>query len=160
MISIYHTLCYPHLTYCVPIWASTWPTFTKKLSVAQNKIIRCIFFFMQKFELKKQVFIDNNILKFPYTHKYFTLLLIFKSQDKHSIYHLMHNNVKYKKQQTMLTLFVQYLELLHLKTALQVLAPTSLIVCLLIKKTSHNSQHFKIQERSNKKILLIQQKCE
>lgn len=44
MISIYYTLCYPHLTYCVSVWASTWPTFLNRLNILQNKVIRCMFF--------------------------------------------------------------------------------------------------------------------
>ena len=92
MISIYHTLCYPHLTYCVPIWASTWPSFTKKLTIAQNKIFRCIFF-MQKFESTNQMFIDKNILKFSYIHKYFTLLLILKCYGRNSIFNLLSGNI-------------------------------------------------------------------
>ena len=47
MISIYYTLCYPHLIYCVPIWVSTWSSFTKKLSIAKKKNFRCIFFFFK-----------------------------------------------------------------------------------------------------------------
>lgn len=44
LISIYYTLCYPHLLYCVSVWACTWHSFLKKLTVAQNKIFRCMFF--------------------------------------------------------------------------------------------------------------------
>ena len=46
MISIYYTLCYPHLIYCVPIWASTWPSFTKKLSIAQKNF--SVYIFLEK----------------------------------------------------------------------------------------------------------------
>ena len=48
---------------------------------------------MQKFESTNQVFIDKNILKFPYIHKYFTLLMIFKSQGKNSIFNIINNNI-------------------------------------------------------------------
>ena len=45
------------------------------------------------FESTNQVFYDKNILKFPYIHKYLTLLLIFKSQGKNSIFNLIDNNI-------------------------------------------------------------------
>ena len=44
MLSIYYTLCYPHLLYCVSIWASTWPSFLLQLNVAQNKNFRSMYF--------------------------------------------------------------------------------------------------------------------
>lgn len=53
MISIYYTLCYTHLTYCIPIWASTWPSFLRKLTVTQNKIFRCIYFLKSLIQQQK-----------------------------------------------------------------------------------------------------------
>lgn len=38
MICIYYTLFYPHLFYCVPIWACTWPSFPNKLEIAQKNV--------------------------------------------------------------------------------------------------------------------------
>ena len=77
LISIYYTLCYPHLTYCIPIWASTWPSFLNKLAVAQRKVIRCIFF-LGKFESVGDYFTTKKLLKLESIHKYFSLLLIYK----------------------------------------------------------------------------------
>ena len=37
MISIFYTLFYSHLIYCVPVWVCTWPSFLGRLTVAQNK---------------------------------------------------------------------------------------------------------------------------
>ena len=77
LTSIYYTLCYPHLTYCVSIWASTWPSFTKKVTVAQNKILRSMFY-MNRFESTRNIFNTQNFLLFSNIHKYFLLLSIFK----------------------------------------------------------------------------------
>ena len=77
LTSIYYTLCYPHLTYCVSVWACTWQSFIKKISVAQNKIFRCIFY-MNKFESTRNIPITHNFLSFTNIHKYFLLLSIYK----------------------------------------------------------------------------------
>ena len=84
MISIYYTLCYTHLTYCVSIWASTWPSFLNKLTIAQNKNFRCIFF-LNKFDSTINIVSEANILKFPFIHKLFTLLLIFTNVGQNTI---------------------------------------------------------------------------
>ena len=39
LLSIYYTLCYPHLIYCVSICSSTWPSFLSNIFIAQNKIV-------------------------------------------------------------------------------------------------------------------------
>ena len=78
MISIYYTLCYSRLIYCVAIWGSTWPSFLTRLIVMQNKILRCIFF-MKKFDSTTAIFTENKLLQFESIHKYFSLLLIFKT---------------------------------------------------------------------------------
>ena len=77
MLCIYYTLCYPLLIYCVSICRSTWPSFWNKISVAQNKIIRCIMF-MKKNESVRHVYPQLNNLEFCLIRKYFVLLLIFK----------------------------------------------------------------------------------
>ena len=78
MISIYYTLCYPHLIYCVSIWACTWPSFLNKLKVAQNKILRCIFF-IGKFDSAAILFSEHKLLNFYNIHKCFLLLFMFKN---------------------------------------------------------------------------------
>ena len=47
--SIYCTLCYPHLVYCVSLWACTGLSSIAELKVAQNEILRCIFH-LEKFD--------------------------------------------------------------------------------------------------------------
>lgn len=92
MMSIYYTLCYPFLTYCVSIWGSTWPSFLQKITVAQNKIFRCIFF-LKKFDSVNTLVNEANILRFSFIHKFFTLLLIYKSQTQNKIFKLVDNDI-------------------------------------------------------------------
>ena len=154
MISIYHTLCYPHLTYCVPIWASTWPSFTKKLSIAQNKIFRCIFF-MQKFESTNQVFIDKNILKFPYIHKYFTLLMIFKSQGKNSIFNIINNNINTRNNN--INLVCPTFRTVSYSNSVISLGPKMFNSLPLDKKLLLTTANISRYKQEIKKILLLQQ---
>lgn len=88
MVSIYFTLCYPHLMYCVPIWACTWPSFLHRITVVQNKIFRCIYF-LKKFDSTTEIFNQAKILRFPFIHKFFTLLLIFKNIQRNEIFKLV-----------------------------------------------------------------------
>lgn len=90
MISIYYTLCYPHLVYCVSIWACTWPSYLDRIVVAQNKFLRCIFF-LKKFDSTAHIFTEASLMKFSFIHKYFTLLLIFKIQGHNAIFRVIEN---------------------------------------------------------------------
>ena len=92
MISIYYTLCHPHLMYCVSVWACTWPSFLSRLSVAQNKILRCIFF-LKKFDSTSYIYSEFKLMKFTSIHKYFMLLLIYKSLKQNMIFRLIDNTV-------------------------------------------------------------------
>lgn len=78
LISIYYTLCYPHLIYCVSVLACTWPSFLKNLQVSQNKIFRCMFY-MNKFDSTHNVFSTHRFLNFKNIHCYFLLLFIYKN---------------------------------------------------------------------------------
>ena len=78
LISIYYTLCYPHFIYCVSVWACTWHSFLKKLTVAQNKVFWCMFF-MTRFESTQGVLSMYRFLSFTNIQKYFVLLSIYKS---------------------------------------------------------------------------------
>ena len=83
LISIYYTLCYPHLTYCVAIWACTWQSFIKKVTIAQNKIFRCMFY-MNRYQSTRNIFNTVNFLTFANIHKYFLYLSIFKYLTQYS----------------------------------------------------------------------------
>lgn len=86
-MSIYYTLFYPHLTYCVSLWGSTWPSFLNKLTILQNKFFRCVFH-KKKFDSTAEIYQSRNILKLSSIHKYFTLLLIFKTIGPNSVFKL------------------------------------------------------------------------
>lgn len=93
LLSIYYTLCYSRLTYCVSIWANTWPSFLNKVTIAQNKVFRCIFF-LGKFDSVTDVISSMKILKFENIFKYFTLLLIYKllnHQNNNEIFKYVQN---------------------------------------------------------------------
>ena len=77
LTSIYYTLCYPHLIYCVSVWACTWQSFIKKITIAQNTIFRCIFY-LNKFESTRNIMYTQNFLTFTNIHKYFVMLSIYK----------------------------------------------------------------------------------
>lgn len=77
LTSIYYTLCYPHLTYCVSVWGSTWPSFLNKVISTQKKVFRCILY-LNKFESVTPIFSVMNFLNFESIHNLFSLLLIYK----------------------------------------------------------------------------------
>lgn len=114
LTSIYYTLCYPHLTYCVAVWACTWQSFIKKITIAQNKIFRCIFH-MNKFESTRNIYNEQNFLKFSNIHKHFLLLSIYKYFTQYSgaqpfklvqtSYNIRGNNVNLMCPQFRTTLF-------------------------------------------------------
>ena len=66
------------MTYCVSVWASTWPSFLNKLAVSQRKVIRCIFY-LGKFDSVYDYFSSMKLSKFESIHKYFSLSLIYKT---------------------------------------------------------------------------------
>ena len=81
MLSIYYTLAYPFLHYCIAVWGCTWPSFLNKLVIAQKKVLTCILFIAQ-FNSTSNIFSTHNLLNVNSVHKYFLLLLIFKTIKK------------------------------------------------------------------------------
>lgn len=77
LFSIYYTLCYPHLLYCVSIWGSTWPSYLDKVTAAQKKLFRT-FFSLGKYDTTNIIFSTSNFLTFTNIYKYFLLLFIYK----------------------------------------------------------------------------------
>lgn len=77
LLSIYYTLYYPHLTYCVSVWGSTWPSLLNKFTPAQKKVIRCIYF-LHKYDSVTAVLSSIRLLNFVSIHKYFSLILVYK----------------------------------------------------------------------------------
>ena len=93
LISIYYTICYPHIIYCISVWASTWPSFITKLKIAQNKVLRCIFF-KGKYDSTDNIYLEYRLLNIFSIHKYFLLLSIFRNitnAQGTTIFHLSHS---------------------------------------------------------------------
>ena len=86
MMSIYYTLCYPYINYCISVWGCTWPSFLEKLVVTQKKIIRCMFF-LGKFDSTVDIFIAYNLLNVHSIQKYFLLLTIFRTLINSEFHH-------------------------------------------------------------------------
>ena len=81
MITSYYTQCYPHFMYCVSVWSGTLASYLHQLTVAQNKILRCMFY-IGKFDYVNMLYSTHKILKFDNVHKYFLLLRIYgNNQD-------------------------------------------------------------------------------
>ena len=76
--SLYHSLCYPYLIYCLSIWGCTWPTVVKNVAVAQKKILRTMAF-KGKYDSTDLLFNDFNILTFELLLQYFITLTIHKN---------------------------------------------------------------------------------
>lgn len=83
MMDLYYSIFYPHMTYCVSIWASTWPSFLKSVQISQNKFLRCIHY-MKKYQSTQEIYNTNNILNFSSIHMYFSTLLIYKMSRMNS----------------------------------------------------------------------------
>ncbi len=82
-ISVYYTLFYPYLSYCVSLSARTWPSFLNKLKVSKNKFLRCIFH-KKKSDSTHEIYQSRKILKVSSVQKYFTMLLVFKTFGRDS----------------------------------------------------------------------------
>ena len=75
---IYHSLIYPHLTYCQIVWGSTHPTSLRPLVTTQKRIIRTISG-LRKFEHTQEAFADLRILKLKDINTYCCSIYVFKS---------------------------------------------------------------------------------
>ena len=77
-ISIYYTLCYLHIMYCLSIWGCTQPSYLNYVFVIQKRIVRTISF-RGKYDLTANLFATLKLLNFQSVHKYFLLFTMFKS---------------------------------------------------------------------------------
>ena len=59
---LYYSFVHAHLLYALPIWASTYPTYLKRLQVLQNMVIRIISGIQPRESITKHYF-DLKILK-------------------------------------------------------------------------------------------------
>ena len=75
---IYHSLIYPHLTYCQIVWGATHLTSLRPLVTTQKRIIRTILG-LRRFDHTQEAFSDLRILKFNDINTYCCSIYVFKS---------------------------------------------------------------------------------
>ena len=75
--TIYLSLIYSHLIYCVPLWGNTWMCYLRPIEIAQKRALRTINS-MGRYDHTHEVFVSQKLLKFKFIYMYFSLLLIFK----------------------------------------------------------------------------------
>ena len=74
--SVYYSLCYPIIIYCLSIWGCTWPTYVKEIITTQKKLIRTITY-KGKHDSTYLLFNDLKLLRFDFLLKYFCLLRVY-----------------------------------------------------------------------------------
>ena len=75
--TIYMSLIYSHLIYCVSIWGSTWACHLRPVELAQKRAIRTMCN-RARYDHTHELFVSLKLFKFKYVHMYFVSLLIFK----------------------------------------------------------------------------------
>ena len=75
--TIYYSLAYSHITYCVPIWGGTWAQHLKPVITAQKRLLRTISF-VPRDHRSLPLFIENRLLSFSFIFKYFSSIVAFK----------------------------------------------------------------------------------
>ena len=77
-LNFYNSLIYPHLSYCIIIWGSTWEVHLKPLIIQQKRFIRMVND-SGPFEHSSPIFFKLRILKLLDIYKFFVLVHMFKS---------------------------------------------------------------------------------
>ena len=76
LVTLYYSLVYPYLMYCVSVWGSTYKSNLKRIFLLQKKLIRIIS--KASFDTHTDpLFKDLQILKFHNIYKYHTGKLMF-----------------------------------------------------------------------------------
>ena len=75
---IYHSLIYPHLTYCQIVWGATYLATLKPLIITQKRIIRTILC-LRKFDHTNEGFANLRLLKLKEINIYCCSIHVFKS---------------------------------------------------------------------------------
>ena len=76
--SLYYSLIYPYLTYCIVIWGGTHSTYLQPLVKAQKRVIRTITG-LRKYAHTENAFNELKLLKLDEIIKYCSSLFVFKS---------------------------------------------------------------------------------
>ena len=75
--TIYYSLIYSHISYCISIWGGTWACHLKPVITAQKRFLRLISY-SPRYERSLPLFVNQRILRFDYIFNYFSGLIIFK----------------------------------------------------------------------------------
>ena len=75
--SLYFSLVYSRLIYCVSIWGGAFEKYVRIVSTAQNRVLRS-FFGMRKQESVREVYSMLDLLRFTQIYKLYSGLLLFK----------------------------------------------------------------------------------
>ena len=77
--SIYFSLVYSRIIYCISIWGGTFDKYVSAVRVAQNRVLRS-FMGMRRCDSVREVYDDLKLLRFDQIYKLFSGILIFKLQ--------------------------------------------------------------------------------
>ena len=77
LATIYYTLIYSHISYCISIWGSSWACHLKPVITAQKRFVRLISF-ADRYHPSLPLFVDKRFLRFDYIYLYFSGLIMFK----------------------------------------------------------------------------------
>ena len=75
--TIYYSLAYSHIAYCVAIWSGTWTRHLNSVIIAQKHTIRTIMC-TPRDPRSIPLFIENQKLSFKFIFKYFSAIVAFK----------------------------------------------------------------------------------
>ena len=81
-MSIYYSLIYSKMIYCVTIWGGARDKFINPVSVAQNRVLRSILG-LRRYDSVRQAYVDLKLLRFSNIYKLFSGLLIYKFMSSH-----------------------------------------------------------------------------
>ena len=77
MKSMYFSLVYSKLIYCVTIWGSTVDSQLNRVQIAQNRVFRSMMK-LRKYDSVREIYVNLKILRFKQIFEFFSALLIFK----------------------------------------------------------------------------------
>ena len=75
--TLYMTLIYPYLSYCITVWGKTYDTYIKKIFLVQKKLLRIITF-SSYIAHSEPLFTSLKILNIYQIYKYFACMTVFK----------------------------------------------------------------------------------
>ena len=90
LVSLYYSLVYPYLYYCVEAWGASCVTIVQPLFILQKKILRLICN-IPYYESSNPAFLELRILKLPDIYEYFTIIYSFKVLNSNRAPSLLNN---------------------------------------------------------------------